>query len=104
MDIAAIILAGGGILLLPFAWPAWRRERKRRFADERQWECSPIDVTPIAHRLERVRSDYVGTVHTLHASRFREQLLFAARRAVSHLSFFRRRRSDPDNEHHDQSA
>src|SRR3954470_15246296 len=87
MEVAAIILGGGGILLLACAWPAWRRERKRDFQKERQWECSTINVTPIAHRLERVRSDYIATLHPFYPSRFfREELLSAARRAVSHFS------------------
>jgi hypothetical protein len=103
MDIAGIILAVGGVLLLAFVWPAWRRERRHRLPEQRRWECSTIDVTPIAHRLERVRSDYVGTLHPLQTSRlFHTQLFSAARRAVSHLSFFRRLRGEPDNELHER--
>jgi hypothetical protein len=110
MNVVAIILAGGGILLLAFAWPAWWRERPRRFAEEqerlrrfaevqeRHWDSSPIDVTPVAQRLERVRADYVAAIHPLDkASRsFHEQFLDAARQAVSNLSYFRRRRRKPD--------
>src|SRR4051794_21136532 len=103
MEVATIILAGGGLLLLAFAWLAWRRERQRRHAEERQWECSTIDVTSIAHRLEQVRSDYVATLHPLPVERFfQNQLLYDARRAVSRLAFFECRRSDPDDEHYDQ--
>jgi len=110
MNVVAIILAGGGILLLAFAWPAWWRGRPRRFAEEqerlrrfaeeqeRHWDSSPIDVTPVAQRLERVRADYVTAIHPLDKARrsFHEQLLDAARQAVSNLSYFRRRRRKAD--------
>jgi hypothetical protein len=104
MEPMAIILGVSGILLLAFAWPAWRRECRRRIPEERHWECSTINAAPIAHRLERVRSDYVATLAPLHAGMFHEELLSATRRAVSHLSFFRHRRGQPHNEHDDQLA
>ena len=98
MFVIAIILATGGTLV---GWYAWRQWQKCRFPNERQWACSVIDVTPIAERLEQVRSDYAGAFHLSHASRFfSEQLLCITRRAVLHLSFFCRC-NDPGDEQHD---
>lgn len=95
MEMASIILAGVGALLLAAVWPAWRRERQR--------ECSTINVTPLVHRVEQVRSDYIGARPPFHAGRlFHEQLLDAARRTVSNLSFFRRRRDEPDHKNPEQ--
>ena len=94
MLVIAIILATGGTLV---AWYGWRQLLKCRFPNERRWDCSAIDVAPIAERLERVRLDYVGAFHSSHASRFfSEQLLSIARRAVLHLSFFCRRNDAGD--------
>jgi hypothetical protein len=103
MEMASIILAGVGALLLAAVWPAWQRERQRRLPEERQWECATIDVAPLVHRVEQVRSDYIGARPPFHAGRlFHEQLLDAARRTVSNLSFFRCRRDEPDHKHPEQ--
>jgi hypothetical protein len=110
MELIPMILGVSGMVILLLAWPAWHRERRHRFQQaqqwehqqtsqqERQWECSGIDVGCMAQRIERLRRDYVAEVHSRQFSQcFHESLLAAARQAISRLSFFTRRHVDDEH-------
>ena len=109
MELAQIVLGVSGVVILAFAWPAWRRERRHRSQQDQQWEhqyaiqrdrqWSGIDVQRMASRIESLRSDYVAEVHARQFSqRFHESLIAAARQTISRLSFFARRHGnhEPD--------
>src|SRR4051812_47675196 len=103
MELLAIVLGASGAAILAFTWPAWRRERQRRFPPKRQWKCSGINVSSMASRIERLRHDYVAKVQSREFSQsFHESLLAAARQAISCLSFFAGKQND--DEHNNTAA
>jgi hypothetical protein len=115
MELAQIILCVSGVLLLAFAWPAWRRQRRQAFQQaeqrehqiasqhEQQWGRSGLQVSDLARRLEGVRHDYLAEVQARECSRnFQASLLATARQTISRLAFFAR--THPEDEHHNNAA
>ena len=95
MEYSEIILAGTALLLIAYLYVRHRR-RVRAWANEREWPGHGIDTSRVAPRVQRLRQDYITEFPLRpHISSARKALLVSARRAVTQLSYFRRR--DPND-------
>ncbi len=65
---------------------------------ERQWTGHGFDTSRVTPQLQRLRADYVMSVHRARPSSpgYHGELLATARRTVSHLGFFRARQVSDD--------
>jgi hypothetical protein len=87
------------------------RYRMRDYPPERQWPGHGINVTPLSHRVEGVRSDYESErQRKLHATPRRPGLLPSVRRVVSRMPYLQRQAvegqvsTEPETEPTDATA
>jgi hypothetical protein len=85
--IAAVVLASRCAGRKYFKW----RTRWHDYPEERQWPGHGMDISPIADRVRKVRSDYVSELPgRVRLRRFKDALA-AVRRVIGCLPYFRKR-------------
>jgi len=79
-----------------------RREQARLRAIEREFPGRAFDTSVIAPQLQRVRQDYAASVQQRwRPAHYRVELVAAARRLITSLSYFRRARHEHELHKHD---
>jgi hypothetical protein len=77
----------------------WRAEETKRRARERQSPGTAFDVSVIAPQIRRARQDPLAVLQARpHRNSHRAGLVAVARGIITHLSFFRRERSEHETQ------